>query len=60
MTLEEFSNPVNKNSESEQHVNDSESKTLQLEIKEAKSVEDVAPAEKIPNVKEDIEVQKQT
>ena len=60
MTLEEVRNPENKNSEFEQHVNDSESKTLQLEIKEAKSIEDVSPTNRIPYVKEDIEVQKQT
>ena len=60
MTLEEVPNPENKNFEFEQHVNDSESKTLQLVIKEAKYIEDVTPAKKRPNVKEDIEVQKQT
>ena len=58
MTLEEVSNPVNKNSEFEQHVNDSESKTLQLEIKEANPVEDIVPVEKILDIKEDIAVQK--
>ena len=60
MTLEEVSNTENKKFEFEQQVNDSESNTLQSEIKEAKPVEDVVPAQKIPDVKEDIEVQKQS
>ena len=59
MTLEEVSNPENKKFEFEQQVNDTESKTLQSKIKEDKPVEDVVPTEKIPDVKEDIEVQKQ-
>ena len=58
--LEEASNHENKKSEFEQKFNDNESKTLHSEIKEAEPVEDVVPTETIQDVKEDIEVQKQS
>ena len=57
---EEVSNQENKNSEFEQQVNENESKTLQLEIKDAELVEYVVPIETIQYLKEDIEVQKQS
>ena len=57
---EEVSNQENKNSEFEQQVNENESKTLQLEIKEAEPVVDAIPAKIVQAVEEDIEEQKKS
>ena len=58
--LEEVSDHANEDFESKQHLNDNESKNLQSDIKEAKPVENVVPAETISDEKEDIEVQRQS